>query len=68
VPQPSAEQDEEARKSVTADMLLAIHSIPAYIARSALMLIICPPVMHRELQIPLGLGSWGWWRRIWWRR
>jgi len=43
---------------VTANMLLAIHSIPAYVACSALMLILCPPVTHQELQSPLGLGSW----------
>jgi hypothetical protein len=58
VPQPSAEKKEKSRQRVAADTLRAIHSIPFYIACSTLMLVLCPPVMHRELQIPLGLGSW----------
>jgi hypothetical protein len=37
---------------------LRVPSRPADAAASSLMLILCPPVTHRELQIPLGLGSW----------
>jgi hypothetical protein len=41
-----------------ANMLKAVHSIPAYVARASIMLVICPPVVHRDRNTALGLGTW----------
>ena len=59
-PQPSVEiygSDEEAR--ATESMLKAIDSIPAYVAHSSLMVVVCPPAEHAEMQgVVCHLGSW----------
>jgi hypothetical protein len=58
IPQPSIERDAAKHAEVKADMLKAVHSIPAYVARASLMLVICPPVVHRDQNILLSLGTW----------
>jgi hypothetical protein len=58
IPQPSLETDATKRAEVQSNMLKAVHSIPAYVARSSFMLVICPQVVHRDQQTTLGLGTW----------
>ena len=46
---------------------LAIHSIPAYIEMCCCVVILCPPIIHRESQELLNKSSWstrGWCRLV----
>ena len=65
IPQPSFEVDEAKRADATEAMKRAVDSIPAFAARATLFVVLCPPVLHRELQEVCDLGFW--FRRAWCR-
>ena len=41
------------------DQRAAIRSIPAYVEQAAFLLVLAPPVQHRELRETVDLASWG---------
>lgn len=56
--QPSIEVDQEGRAVAMAAMRRAVDSIPSYIARATLAVVLCPSIPHKDLLSLCDLASW----------